>query len=99
MRRHAHHSDLNATSRKPLPPPEAVLVLMVHQSFRMTNVGQPGGQQAVVSVDDGQTLVLQLNPQRSEAFFRLYSSFPSLLYLPVKHLLTDVYVRQDVGIC
>lgn len=55
---------------------------MVHQSFRVTNVGQPGGQQAVVSVDDGQTLVLQLHPQRSEAFFRLYSSFPSLLYLP-----------------
>lgn len=44
--------------RKSLQPPEAVLVLMVHPSFRMTNVGQSGGQQAVVSVDDGQTLVL-----------------------------------------
>lgn len=51
------------------------MVLMVHQSFRMTNVGQSGGQQAVVSVDDGQTLVLQLNPQRSEAFFRIYFCF------------------------
>lgn len=56
---------------------------MVHPSFRMTNVGQSGGQQAVVSVDDGQTLVLQLDPQRPEAFFRLYSPF-LFLYLSVK---------------
>lgn len=51
---------------------------MVHQSFRMTNLDQSGGQQAVVSVNDGQTLVLQLNPQRSEVFFRRYSGFPFL---------------------
>ena len=46
---------------------------MVHQSFGPSQLGQSGGQQAVVSVHDGQALVLQLNPQRSEALLRLYA--------------------------
>ena len=42
-------------------PPQVVRVPMVHQAFRTNDVGQFGGQETVVSVDDGQTLVLQLN--------------------------------------
>lgn len=49
-----------------LSPPQVVLVLMVHKAFRADYVGQFGGQEAVVSVDDGQTLVLQLNHRDQE---------------------------------
>lgn len=57
----------SARNRKSGQPPIVVLVLMVHQSFRMNNVGQFGGQQAVVSVDGRQTLVLQLKTKRLAA--------------------------------
>lgn len=33
-------------------PPQVVLVPVVHQAFRANYAGQPGGQEAVVSVDD-----------------------------------------------
>ena len=44
-----------------ISPPQVVLVLMVHQTFGADDIGQFGRQQPVISVDDGQTLVLQLN--------------------------------------
>lgn len=43
-----------------LSPPQVVLVLVVHQAFRANNLSQSGGQEAIVSVNDRQPLVVQL---------------------------------------
>lgn len=83
------HLDATKGLRRPLPPPEAVLVLVVHQSLGVTDVGQSGAQQAVVPVDGGQTLVLQLKPQRSAAF-------PA--FSPVSPPPSGTWSRQ-AGIC
>lgn len=66
-------------SRKSLPPAEAVLVLVVHQAFGLADVGQSGGQQAVVPVHHGQTLVLQLDTPTSGALSHLIHLFVSMV--------------------
>lgn len=50
-------------------PPELVLVPVLHQAFGADDGGQLRGQQSVVSVDEGQTLVLQLQGNRK---FRIH---------------------------
>lgn len=44
-------------------PPQVVLVPMVHQAFRANNLSQFGGQEAIVSVNDRQPLVVKLNTE------------------------------------
>lgn len=43
-----------------------VLVVVVHQASRADDVGQSGGEEAIISVDDRQPLILQLNHRTRE---------------------------------
>ena len=45
-------------------PPQVVLVPVVHQALGANDGGQPGGEEAIVSVNDRQPLILKLGHRK-----------------------------------